>query len=120
MKKYGLVVLFAALCLAPTPGDVGGCGQQAQPLDAPIFFATKKAIDCQQCRDCGFVSDTCAEACDGNADFARSFPDGCLPLVHDGAVCLRRLSHASCGEYEAFVDDDAPTTPTECNFCPPR
>ena len=96
MKKW-LLLLVALLCLAPTPGDVGGCGQPAQELDAPIFFATKKAIDCQQCRRCGFANQTCALACDSSAEVAVSFPEGCLPLVHDGEVCLRRLQHASCG-----------------------
>src|SRR5690606_8122210 len=35
-----LLACLACLLLAPTPGDVGGCGQAPQELDAPIFFAT--------------------------------------------------------------------------------
>jgi len=47
-----------------------------------------------------------------------SFPERCLPLVHDGEVCLRALLNASCGDYSQYMSDDSPTAPTECNFCP--
>jgi hypothetical protein len=46
------------------------------------------------------------------------FPEGCAPLVHDGEVCLRALHFASCDAYRGYVDDAAPTVPTECDFCP--
>ena len=114
------VAVFAAFCAAPTPGDVGGCGQAPQDLDPPVFFATKKAIDCERCTECGLASDRCEEACDETADIERSFPVGCFPLVHDGEVCLRALLQAPCSDYRSFIDDEAPQTPSECNFCPPR
>lgn len=110
----------AALCLAPTPGDTGGCGQPAEPLDAQVFFATKKHLDCDRCEGCSLVSDTCFEACDPEVPAPTTFPEGCVPLVHDGEVCLRALLAASCGAYRGFTDDEAPRTPSECNFCPPR
>jgi hypothetical protein len=47
-----------------------------------------------------------------------AFPEGCLPLVHDGEVCLRALLYATCAEYEAYVDDARPKVPSECDFCP--
>jgi hypothetical protein len=30
---------------------------------------------------------------------------------------LRALAAASCDTYATYVDDDAPATPTECDFC---
>jgi hypothetical protein len=107
-------------CTAPTPGDVGGCGQKPDNLDPPTFFATKKAIDCSRCQECGIVTQTCIDACDGDVGWDTEFPEGCFPLVHDGEVCLRALQYASCGDYEGYVVDANPSTPSECNFCPPR
>ena len=110
----GFVVL--AFCAAPTPGDVGGCNQRAEELDPGAFLDAKAEIDCRQCQRCSLGSDACTRAC--NAVRGRGFPDGCVALVHDGEVCLRALSDASCDDYEAYGRDRAPTTPTECNFCP--
>jgi hypothetical protein len=112
--------LLALACLAPTPGDVGGCGQEAVLLDAPTFFANKKRTDCGRCDECGLASDACRDACDSSVPYQTAFPEGCLPLVHDGEVCLRALKHASCGDYEGYMDDVAPEVPSECNFCPPE
>ena len=113
---------LAALTMAPTPGDIGGCGQEPQQLDARRFFGSKKLIDCRQCRSCGLLTETCRQACDNDVPPANSFPEQCFPLVHDGEVCLRALYNASCDDYASFVTDDpaARTSPTECNFCPPR
>ncbi len=110
----GFVAL--AFCAAPVPGDVGGCGQRAEELDAPAFFEQKLAIDCQRCSECGLRSQACASACSEPA--AQSFPEYCVPLVHDGEVCLRALAAASCSDYALFLDDERPSLPTECNFCP--
>lgn len=117
-----LTALLLCFVIAPTPGDIGGCGQQAELLDAPTFFATKRVIDCRQCDECGFVYDTCRDACDANASLPEAFPRGCFPLVHDGEVCLRALNNASCDEYSTYMADDPETrsTPSECNFCPAR
>ncbi len=30
---------------------------------------------------------------------------------------MRALLAASCSDYASFVDDVAPTVPTECDFC---
>jgi hypothetical protein len=46
------------------------------------------------------------------------FDEGCIPLVHDGEVCLRALLAASCQDFSEFVRDLEPTAPTECVFCP--
>ncbi len=111
--------ILALLSMAPTPGDVGGCGQEATLMDAPTFFSNKKATDCERCDDCGLGSDACADACDPSVPFETEFPQGCLPLVHDGEVCLRALRYASCDDYRGFMSDVTPSVPSECNFCPP-
>lgn len=124
-NRRQLLMLAAGLLLfviAPTPGDIGGCGQEAELLDAPVFFATKLSIDCRHCEECGFVYESCGEACDPYAPVPEAFPQGCFPLVHDGEVCLRALNNASCGDYSAYMIDDPAnrSTPSECNFCPTR
>jgi hypothetical protein len=122
-RRYELLLLGAWLLvfvMAPTPGDIGGCGQEAQLLDAPAFFSNKRAIDCDKCRSCAFVYDTCKEACDTSPPLPQAFPLGCFPLVHDGEVCLRALHNASCKDYGSYMTDDpnSRSTPSECNFCP--
>lgn len=115
-----LAAIAAIFCAAPTPGDVGGCGQDPQILDAPTFFANKKARDCRQCQKCGLTTQSCRGACDTTVPYDTEFPEDCVPLVHDGEVCLRALLYASCDDYVGYMDDAAPTTASECNFCPPR
>lgn len=121
-QTIALRLLLAAVsllfCAAPVPGDVGGCGQEPADLDPGIFFASKQAIDCERCNDCQLLTQACTRACDPKTPVPRSFPQGCFPLVHDGEVCLRALRAASCDDYAGFVDDRAPTVPSECNFCP--
>ncbi len=111
----GFVVL--AFCTAPTPGDVGGCGQEPQELDPETFFWSLQDSQCRQCQDCGLATATCARAC-GATLVQSTFPKDCVPLVHDGEVCLRALQQASCSAFRDYVDDREPTVPTECNFCP--
>ncbi|MEM9693462.1 MAG: hypothetical protein AAGA56_13015 [Myxococcota bacterium] len=115
-----LMVLASTVLAGPTPGDIGGCGQEAELLDPVTFFAVKQITDCQRCTDCQIANETCSRACDDefDAETATLDPD-CVPLAHDGEVCLRAIDAASCGDFESFVDDVAPTVPTECNFCPP-
>lgn len=117
-----LAVLSLLFMIAPTPGDIGGCGQKAQLLDAPLFFATKLSIDCTKCQECGLVFNACGEACDPATPVPDTFPSGCFPLVHDGEVCLRALNNASCDDYGGYMTDDLNlrSTPSECNFCPER
>lgn len=117
-QQLALAALALVLCTAPTPGDIGGCGQRAQELDPETFFSSKEAIDCQHCDECGLSTKSCKNACESPASYPTSFPDRCLPLVHDGEVCLRVLINASCGDYAQYMRDDSPTVPTECNFCP--
>jgi hypothetical protein len=114
-----LSLIVLAFCTAPTPGDVGGCGQRAEELDPELFFNAKAAVDCERCNACTLATRACSLACTGE-DLAREFPADCLPLVHDGEVCLHALSAASCDDYERYVRDDAREVPTECNFCPER
>ena len=113
-----LAAAVALLCAAPTPGDIGGCGQKAELLDPPIFHASKDRMDCIRCQECAIDTQRCELACDPTTPSITEFPEGCFPLVHDGEVCLRALLHASCSDYEAYVSDSAPEVPTECNFCP--
>lgn len=112
-----LAIALAGLCAAPTPGDVGGCGQTPQPLDAQAFFAEKDAIDCTQCIDCAYTTDFCFRACSGEPS-QPAFAVGCEPLVHDGEVCLRALEAASCADYESYAADADREAPSECLFCP--
>jgi hypothetical protein len=120
--KDRLSLMAAALLLlaAPTVGDIGSCGQEVAELDAPKFFAEKRVVDCQRCVDCDLQTAYCTAACDraGQLDPNEAFPLDCYPLVHDGEVCLNALRSASCSAYASYVDDVAPTVPTECNFCP--
>ena len=120
VARLALALVVLLFCTAPTPGDIGGCGQSPDILDASTFFGNKKRIDCNRCEDCGLVSATCVKACDDNQPFDSSFPTDCVPLVHDGEVCLRALQHASCSDYQGYVDDNAPTTASECDFCPAK
>lgn len=119
-RKHGLQIAAAALallfCTAPTPGDIGGCGQRSAELDPETFFFNKALIDCRRCTECALATKSCALACEDS--YPKSFPERCLPLVHDGEVCLRALHNASCGDYQKYMDDASPTAPTECNFCP--
>ena len=111
----GLVALL--FCAGPVPGDVGGCGQEAQELDPATFFWTKQDIECRRCGECAIETRACERAC-GDVLVQSSFPQDCVPLVHDGEVCLRALDDGTCGDYEGYMSDGAPTAPTECNFCP--
>jgi hypothetical protein len=114
----GWLALLALCCLGPTPGDIGGCGQVAKDLDPGVFFDSEVAIECSRCIECQLDSSACTDACAGT-DVPRAFPDGCFPLVHDGTVCLRALTVASCEELQKMMSDP-PRVPTECNFCPPE
>jgi hypothetical protein len=119
-RRHQAALALTALlfCTAPTPGDIGGCGQRPQELDPQIFFLSKASIDCQRCGECSLGTKICQTACDSPDSYPMSFPDRCVPLVHDGEVCLRVLLHASCSDYAEYMRDDSPTVPTECNFCP--
>lgn len=120
--RRGSLLLLALACLAPTPGDIGGCGAPVKDLDAARFFAAKRELDCKRCERCSIGSSACELACEPLARDPDAGPDAfaerCLPLVHDGEVCLRALEAASCDEYEGYMSDLAPEVPTECNFCP--
>ncbi|HTM46713.1 MAG TPA: hypothetical protein VL137_17280 [Polyangiaceae bacterium] len=112
-----VAAVFALMTLAPTPGDVGGC-QPARPLNEPVFFETKRSIDCERCSECDLHTAHCQRACDNQSTSSEQFSKNCTPLAQDGAVCLRALLASSCSDYAAFVDDRHPTLPTECDFCP--
>lgn len=118
LAKALLSLVALLFCTAPVPGDVGGCGQEPQQLDPPIFFATKLYIDCDRCKQCGIETVSCELACDESTPIPDEFPEGCVPLVHDGEVCLRALRHASCSDYRSYMAELGPSVPTECNFCP--
>ena len=103
-----VVATMALFCLAPTPGDIGGCGQRAEDLDARVFFESLAGTDCRACQQCGFATATCADACATDGKIPGAFPLGCAPLAHDGEVCLRRLQHDPCDAYRVYVADDSP------------
>ena len=118
--RVALAAGVVLLCTAPTPGDVGGCGQTPRDLDPAAFFAEKRTIECRQCEVCAIATDACRAACDPSRAVQDEFPTDCRPLVHDGEACLRALSSASCSDTEEYMDDAAPSVPSECNFCPAR
>lgn len=119
MKKVSPTFLLSLflLCAAPTAGDLGSCGQEPVELDATKFYEQREIIDCERCGDCGLLTRACERACDAKLDVVP-FPEGCLPLVHDGEVCLNALASVSCGSFESYVADEGATMPTECDFCP--
>ncbi|MFO0661757.1 MAG: hypothetical protein U0165_18280 [Polyangiaceae bacterium] len=118
VPRLVVAAIFTMFCAAPTPGDIGGCGQPADDLDPAIFFRALKYTDCSACQSCGFSTRSCDEACDANRASPTAFPENCAPLAHDGEVCLRKLQNTSCDDYSAYVRDDGPTRPSECQFCP--
>lgn len=114
--RIGFSGMVLAFCAAPVPGDIGGCSRPAEPLNAEAFFEDKRAVDCSRCRECGLESHACEEAC--SARTLASLSDGCVPLEHDGQVCLRALLAASCDQVRGYMRDAGATAPTECDFCP--
>jgi hypothetical protein len=109
-----LALVFGA---GPTVGDVGSCSDQATALNLASFQAERKAVDCLRCKQCGLMTKTCTNACNPAAPSDVQWPSTCLPLEHDGVVCIDALEVASCSAYAAYVSDSAPTVPTECDFC---
>jgi hypothetical protein len=115
--RLGIAILFFAA--APTAGDIGGCGQAENDLDPRKFFAAKQGVDCARCNACGLTTNACGKACSPGL-LISDFPPGCVPLEHDGEVCVDALAAAGCSDYVHYMADEASTIPTECNFCPPR
>jgi hypothetical protein len=103
--------------MAPTPGDVGGCGKEATELDPVAYADTRKVTDCNRCRACALGTARCARACDDTQPPEIQLPSTCRPLYHDGEVCIRALKAASCSDYASYMDDVAPSIPSECDFC---
>lgn len=121
-SKLGVlvVVLLGVLCMAPTPGDVGGCGREPELLDERAYAETRRKTDCDRCNACAIGTERCALACRTDVAPQLGFPEGCAPLLRDGEVCIRALEAASCESYATYLSDDAPTVPSECQFCRPR
>ena len=112
-----VVVFLGLLCMAPTAGDIGGCGKEATDLDAEDYAQARKSEDCDRCRECGLHTERCQRACDPAKAPDIFLPATCKPVRHDGEVCLRALDTVSCEKYATYVDDNAPATPSECDFC---
>jgi hypothetical protein len=112
-----VVAILGVLSMAPTVGDVGGCGREATELDASVFAQTKKSLDCKRCSACDLATARCQGACDPKVAPETVLPATCRPLLHDGEVCIRALNAASCGDYASYMDDERPTVPSECDFC---
>ena len=117
LVRLALLALF--FTTAATAGDIGGCGQPENDLDPGKFFATKQSVDCQRCQECQISTRLCQRSCDVGL-IIRDFEPGCVPLEHDGEVCVDALAAASCADYESFMADSEATAPTECQFCPLR
>jgi hypothetical protein len=103
--------------MAPTAGDVGGCGTEPTALDKEGFAQARKELDCKRCGECSIKSQRCLRACSKELPPDTSLPATCHPIHHDGEVCLRALDESSCETYATYVDDRAPATPSECQFC---
>jgi hypothetical protein len=103
--------------MAPTAGDIGGCGTEVVALDPQTFALARKDVDCRHCQECSITAPRCARACDPTKPPDTSIPDTCQPIKHDGEVCLRALDDADCDSYATYVDEIAPATPSECQFC---
>lgn len=115
--RRAVVVVLAAMCMAPTAGDVGGCGRTATELDPDDYADARKEEDCDRCRACGIDNARCRRACDPKQPPDIDLPATCKPLRHDGEVCIRALHAASCETFATYVDDVAPAAPSECEFC---
>lgn len=114
---HAAIILLGLLCSAPTAGDVGGCGAEITALDPEDFALARKEQDCARCRECALATPRCARACDPAKPPETQVPTTCHPVRHDGEVCLRALQAASCEAYASYVDESAPATPSECEFC---
>lgn len=113
--RLAVVALF--FTAAPTAGDIGGCGQAENELDPSKFFSTKQDVDCARCAACSIDTTACARSCSPGL-VIKDFPPGCVPLEHDGEVCVDALLVAGCTDYASYMADQGSTIPTECNFCP--
>jgi len=109
--------VFGILLMAPTVGDTGGCGRTASDLDRDRYAQGRKLQDCERCQQCGIATARCERACDPKLLPEIVLPVTCRPLYRDGVVCLRALEAASCDTFATYVVDEAPATPTECEFC---
>ncbi len=112
-----VVAVLGVLLLAPTSGDIGGCGDEARELDGQTYGEARKEQDCKRCAECGVATARCGRACDGSFPPDILLPATCRPLYHDGRVCLRAIEAASCATFATYVDDVAPAVPSECDFC---
>lgn len=120
MRRRALSLVCAVLgvlLMAPTVGDTGGCGRTIRELDRDRYANARKLEDCERCQECSIDTIRCQHACDPKIAPEIALPPTCQPLFHDGEVCLRALGAASCDDYATYVDDDAPSTPSECDFC---
>ena len=112
-----VTAVLGVLLMAPTVGDTGGCGRTVSELDLDRYANARKIEDCQRCQECGLETQRCVRACDPKALPEIVLPATCRPLYHDGEVCLRALAAARCSTFAGYVDDLAPSSPSECNFC---
>jgi hypothetical protein len=117
LRHHLLIGVLGLLCMAPTAGDIGGCGTEVKALDREVIAQARKEMDCRRCLDCSIGTARCQRSCDPNVPPETAVPATCQPLQHDGEVCIRALSSASCEKYASYVDDNAPSTPSECEFC---
>lgn len=108
---------LAALCMAPTVGDIGGCGTTAEAIAPERYESARKQLDCSRCSQCSIATARCQRACDPAQASDIVLPATCKPLVHDAEVCLRALLAKSCDDFAKTVADTSPETPSECLFC---
>ncbi len=111
------LALLTPLLLAPTPGDIGGCNDSRGTLDLSLFSADRQRLDCERCKECGVPTSRCARACGDLDPKYVVLPVTCVPIQHDGRVCLDALDNANCTDYARYVADVGAEAPAECVFC---
>ena len=111
------VMVFALLSTAATAGDVGAWGRTATLLQRGRYENARKLQDCARCTECGIANDRCRRACDRTFAPDIQLPATCRPIEHDGEVCLRAIDAVDCDRFATYVDDVAPSSPSECEFC---
>jgi hypothetical protein len=105
MLRLLLAAALLVLCMAPTPGAVGGCGgdELDEPADVREYCAEREQLVCVRrylrnefsARD----RDTCRydaiERC-----MSRAFPDDCRPTQRVANACLNALASFDTIEIE--------------------
>lgn len=118
MMRMGLFVL-AVLCLAPAPGNTGGCGDDVSDEGADFveFCLRSRSFACLRNQARGEEDDvqTCVDAAQESCEAIGFWPAACepVPRVRETDACidtLRRSDNLDLRLSEQAVE--------ECRLCP--